>query len=892
MKEKKKTRVETEMKTVEEYNFLFQTRMPPRKRKVNDTVNHFEEQFAAEYFTETFDRQAALYLLQHSKELGLSAVPDQFVKGEHQVISKEESIQNMLQVAKGGNSLHVRYDKSTTDIDHTRRWYAKGKACLQRMSKKVRATLCRDLYIDLDFVNCGPTLLLNLCQKHTIPCDLLLEYVSNRDHLLQEFEPFYTRDEAKKVIIELMHGKSLTAIAAENTDNVHNLDGIDWLPKLEIEFDNIHKDLAACVDYAEDINNHQRKLKYQNVKLMSALLSREENSCLQHFYNFLANKSVIQNGNCVLCFDGIMVRKSLDNQNLLNDDFLLEASTYIQKHQGYKTLLCIKIKEFSDAYELPNDYTTAVSESFFVIEPGNDQAAADIIVTMAGDCIIKSQGRFFSRPQHSVVYTEGKKAAKGVILNMTSYGLVIMTESKDGEHCHYSKSTAKLSGCISRVLADPGIVDNGFVDRLWQNNLKYIAYTDGVYSFVDRRLLSFEEAKQAQIFFTRDTNRIFPHNLHTEPQEVAEIEDAASELFRRVIEPFLPDEEQRTFFLNCIARALAGEIADKRWYMGLGARDCGKGILCKLLKFAFGNLVRVMQAENLLGKSRSTDAAKAQSWMQDHEYTRIAFSNKMSNTRTGPGAGTGKIDGEIMKRLCSNGNVIEVRKNYTDEIQIRMQMTMFLLANDMPSIDPPDAYQTMHGFKFLSEFHEKIDIDDPTSAIQKNWRPKDNDLDTFIKKPLVIDAFTRLILSSYTPDKLMAPDVVKEHTSSIKGDAAESQEDRFARIVQLGDNNDVVFYKEIRQIVGDAGLGNLSDAKIDMYVWKLYALKPSKPSKLVDGKKKQDRGFKQLRLCYDGHDERAERLKKNELLKQSVRSGAVVTHDQYTSDARPFPKVN
>jgi len=869
--------------------------MPPRKRKVDDAANHFEhfeEQFAAAYFTETFDRQAALYLLQRSKELGLSAVQDQYLKGEHQKISEEESIQNMLQVTKCGNTLHVRYDKSTTDVDRTRRWYAKGKACLQRMSKKLRATLCQDLYIDLDFVNCGPTLLLNLCQKYTIPCDILSEYVLNRDHLLQEFAPFYNRDEAKQVIIELMHGKSLKAIAAENTDNTHNLDGIEWLSRLETEFDKIHKYLAACEDYADDTDKHQRNSKYQNVKIMSALLSREENSCLQHFYNFLANKSVIQNGNCVLCFDGIMVRNSPDNQKLLNNDFLLVASKYIQKHQGYKTLLRIKIKEFCDAYELPNDYTTAVSESFFVIEPGNDQAAADIIVKMADDCIVKSQGRFFSRPQHSIVYTEGDKAAKNVILNMTSYGLVIMTESKDGEHCHYSKNTAKLSGCISRVLADPGIIDNDFVDRLWQNNLKYIAYTDGVYSFVDRRLLSLEEAKQAQIFFTRDTNRLFPRVLHTGPQEVAEIENIANELFRRVIEPFLPDEEQRVFFLNCIARALAGEIADKRWYMGLGARDCGKGILCKLLKFAFGGLVRVMQAENLLGKPRSQDAAKAQSWMQDHEYTRIAFSNEMSNTRTGPGVATGKIDGEIMKRLCSNGDVIEVRKNYTDEIQIRMQMSMFLFANDMPSIDPPDAYQTMHGFKFLSEFHEKVDINDPTSAIQKNWRPKDNDLDTFIKMPLVIDAFTRLILSSCTPDKLMPPDVVKEHTASIKGDAAESQEDRFARIVLLGDKNDVVFYKEIRQIVGDAGLGNLSDAKIDMYVWKLYALKSNKPSKLVDGQKRQDRGFKNLRLCYDGHDERAERLKKNEILKQGVRSGAVVTHDHYTSDARPFPKAS
>lgn len=202
-----------------------------------------------------------------------------------------------------------------------------------------------------------------------------------------------------------------------------------------------------------------------------------------------------------------------------------------------------------------------------------------------------------------------------------------------------------------------------------------------------------------------------------------------------------------------------------------------------------------------------------------------------------------------------------------------MQMTMFLFANDLPSIDPVDAYQTMTGFKLMSEFHEQKDFHDPPSAIQKNWRAKDASLEEFIQRPDVIDAFARLILESYTPGKLPLPDIVKEHTASIKGDAADSQEERFARIVEkTGEKSDVVFYKEIRQTAIDAGMGTLSDTKIDGFVSKLYGLKSNKPSKMVDGKMKQDRGFTHLRLCYNGHDERAERLKRNEEVKQGVRS--------------------
>jgi hypothetical protein len=57
------------------------------------------------------------------------------------------------------------------------------------------------------------------------------------------------------------------------------------------------------------------------------------------------------------------------------------------------------------------------------------------------------------------------------------------------------------------------------------------------------------------------------------------------------------------------------------------------------------------------------------------------------------------------------------------------------------------------------------------------------------------------------------------------------------------------------------------------------------PSKFVDGRSIQDRGFKGLALCDAGFDERAERVRRAEAVRQGVRS-RVVTHDQFTPDAR------
>ena len=44
-------------------------------------------------------------------------------------------------------------------------------------------------------------------------------------------------------------------------------------------------------------------------------------------------------------------------------------------------------------------------------------------------------------------------------------------------------------------------------------------------------------------------------------------------------------------------------------------------------------------------------------------------------------------------------------------------------------------------------------------------------------------------------------------------------------------------------------------------------------------------GYKMLILCEDGFDEKAERVRRMEVVKQSVRS-RVTTHDRFTPDTR------
>jgi hypothetical protein len=304
--------------------------------------------------------------------------------------------------------------------------------------------------------------------------------------------------------------------------------------------------------------------------------------------------------------------------------------------------------------------------------------------------------------------------------------------------------------------------------------------------------------------------------------------------------------------------------------MAMGQRNCSKGLFCKLLGSAFGDFVQDTNADNLLVKTdvKGQDAAKSLSWIQELEMKRVLFTSEMKT-------GKQKIDGDMIKKICSGGDMLEVRQNYTQENRIQLQTTLVIFLNDTCDVTPPDAYQTMIGIKFPYEYHDTSEFDeleerglDPPPY----WRQKDPSIDEFIRKPGVIDAFTALIFEAYTPEKMAPPQRVKDDTNSIKGEAAESVEERFAKIIVKGEGTDVLFTKEVQRALEEYGLGTYSSSKIETFVKNVYNMKPGQPSREnAQGKNVQGRGFKGLRINDQLYNDKDARLVRTEQVKHSAR---------------------
>lgn len=80
-----------------------------------------------------------------------------------------------------------------------------GALGLTSFSKKVRNTMIKDNYIDLDLSNAQPTILWNICYDNNINCPQLTKLIENRELILNDVMTTYcvSRGQAKKLFLRL-----------------------------------------------------------------------------------------------------------------------------------------------------------------------------------------------------------------------------------------------------------------------------------------------------------------------------------------------------------------------------------------------------------------------------------------------------------------------------------------------------------------------------------------------------------------------------------------------------------------------------------------------------------------------------------------------------------------
>lgn len=225
--------------------------------------------------------------------------------------NEKQQLQMLNRLIKN-NKLKVLYKRPKYGLG---RVYPHKSLSLCSLRREIRHTLAFGNYVDIDVANAHPEILNQLCLNNNIKTKYLNQYVSNRDAILKETMETYDcdRDEAKQLYISLMYYGAFESwkLSAnkEPTDFIYNF--VNELKIISQKFINVNHEIVKIV----------KALQKKNLKgsVMSIILQEKERVILECVYNYLINKKIIIKNDCVLCFDGIMVKQNKYNSKLLDE---------------------------------------------------------------------------------------------------------------------------------------------------------------------------------------------------------------------------------------------------------------------------------------------------------------------------------------------------------------------------------------------------------------------------------------------------------------------------------------------------------------------------------------------------------------------------------------------
>jgi hypothetical protein len=642
-------------------------------------------------------------------------------------------------------SLRVSYQRLAHN--HGRFFAHKGMS-MQGMPREIRNAIGFRIHHDLDFKNCHPTLLLQYARRNVtgFPCPRLEEYVADRAPLVAALqEGASAPGAAKAAVLAVINGGAVDS--PKRGIDMKNR-GALWLRELGGEMSALREAIVALPGspYLGLARKSLAKKKTAegapgNNLLGSAvnhLLCDLENEALMALREFIEAESGLDRRVGVLVFDGCMVeRRPTDRDVAIAREALDAASDFVFRRTGFR--LHIALKDMAaDKLDVPMSAYSAWGFASVPQAPEyavDDVSAARLFLKDIGPISRSCNARVFYRV--GVVWTDAEAVVDKEMLARCLESNIVRPDTD-----------ATISGNVPTarrvVIAAKALMpdDATFQALMWRSNIGVICYTNGLWDFKARRFFAYEE--RPDVYPALVVPRAFPVERPSEA--------LVAEVRQRLLLSTLGAEDVVDTYLALIARATAGDYADKQWAVMLGERNCGKGLLQEVNEGAWGPYVNTVNSGAFLVQNFAAgDAAKAMSWAMDCEHKRQTYTNEV---KCDVGNRAIKLDGNVLKNFQSGGDSMSARKNYCDERAFRVASKLIMNVNDLPEVTPRDALSTMIMFKFPFKFVTEADMAGEPPAF---FRPRDETLKTeFCKRDDVRDAFTWLVIDAYA-DRPVAP---------------------------------------------------------------------------------------------------------------------------------------
>ena len=252
------------------------------------------------------------------------------------------------------------------------------------------------------------------------------------------------------------------------------------------------------------------------------------------------------------------------------------------------------------------------------------------------------------------------------------------------------------------------------------------------------------------------------------------------------------------YFLQRIARTVAGRVEDKKFMILRGNRDCGKGVLTYGFNCAFENYVYPVEMKSFFNTMTNGDQAKNNSFMLDFRFRRLAIGQetKMSEKEF--------IDGSRIKQFCSGGDELVARKNFQDETKFKIQAGLLFCVNDMLDIKPLDTMEKCDEFHLSSKFVSKnYKESDKRNGIK--YYDADENIKKWLEEPKVRNQMILLLIKYYNRENLEYPKEIKDELDEIQ-DNSNCANMCVKNMFIQGGNTDIISNNELRDILKNSNI--------------------------------------------------------------------------------------
>lgn len=247
-------------------------------------------------------------------------------------------------------------DKDFIEITYTKKFKNYGRyygSILQNIDKKFRNYICYDYCIDLDIINCHPTILNQLLIQYDIASKELQSYVDNRSYILQTYN-------IPKDYISFCINNSNFSSSEPFFNKINKRIYDDLFHKLKKIYPDLFTYISKQKDYNENIEG----------SFISWVLQTIESDIIDQVIKYLKQHNIKIS---TYMYDGLLLLKN----EQLNDNFLSNLSSFIKEKTYYNILFSFKKMDFDDllksiSYEKENYIkwkTDFEKNHFYILHP-------------------------------------------------------------------------------------------------------------------------------------------------------------------------------------------------------------------------------------------------------------------------------------------------------------------------------------------------------------------------------------------------------------------------------------------------------------------------------------------------------------------------------------------